>query len=325
MILRKFIYSVWVCSAFFLYQCAERKAGSVVTEKIDFKSFTTIELTSAEEGNFILPKFSLDESSIVFLSSDYSALFRKQLSGDRIEKLFVSSYKIVDFISSVSADTVYAIERSFNPKSKFKSRLIGISDSTYMVILESPKTIHNLSETSKMNLIFMLDDSIKFYDIRKQKITESLTDNYSLMDIDSTEIHFIGKDRTDKIKLTNHQQIGWVEKISSDSILIYSAQDKLILLSLKLKDIVRLGDFENPQFNKSQKLIGAIKTSNDGMKITGADIYLIPIGNKEFRLTNSPNDIESNLNWSPSGALLAFDVNGQIKYLKFNHKKPSTR
>lgn len=314
-------------AALIVIQCSGNK-NSVVNEshKIDLNSRKVVDITLPENGNFILPEFSYNDSSIFFLSSDFSSIWMTDLSTRKGKLLYKSKNKISEFVTSPKSSTIFAIEKSFNPRDKVKSRIVKVTNEKNEYVLESEKSIDNLFVTKNENLVFILQDSIKFFDSHSKLFLKKLDDNYELITIDSTQINFIANSRSDKINLTNHQNVAWVEKISADSILIYSAQDKLILLSLRLKDIVRLGDYQNPKYNSSQKLLAFLKTSDDGLNENSSDIFFIKLGEKEeINITNSPNELEHNIKWSHDRTKLAFDTNGQIKIISFDYKKPRTK
>lgn len=315
-------------AALLFIQCSKNKTS--VDEKsenrIDFNSYSINELTKASVGNFVKPVFTADDSSIIFSSSDFSSIWESDLFNSAPSLIYKSKYKILEFIPLRNSDTIFAVEKSFNPKDKIKSRIVEINNHRPELLLESSNTIHKLSLTSKKNLVFMIDDSIRFFDRTSKSIMDKINDEYELIKIDSTAIRFSKKNRSDEISLTNHQNVIWVEKISQDSILIYSPQDKLILLSFQLKDIVRMGDYQNPKYNRKQRVLAFIKTSDDGLREMTSDVFLMRLNNHEIiNITKSPKDIESNISWSNDGTKLAFDVNGQIKIISFNYKNPKTK
>jgi len=293
---------------------------------VDFNSFSLIELTSIKEGPFVKPKFSLNNSAVFFLSYDLSSLYYEKLASDQVINIYSSEEKITEYLPIGSSDSAFVVERNYSPKSQIKSSLIFVKEGKVIKIEKSSEVISNLSLTSKNNLVFFEGSRIKFYDAKSDKINNRTEDDYEAVFINSTNILFYAKNKTDKINLTNHQNVSWVSKISNDSLLIYSGEDKLILLSLNLKDIVKIGDYTSPVYNKLYKKIAVLNTKDNGMKELSSDILLLDLnGLKISNLTKSPAKIESNIQWSHDGKKLAFDESGQIKLISFGQRNPITK
>jgi hypothetical protein len=312
----------------FVFSCnkVRNEKNNTKNSEVDFSNYSVSELTFAKDGNFIRPKFSENDSTVCFLNSDLSSLFCKKNNSESIKKIYSSGEKITDFIPFNHDSSFYLVERNYSPKSKFKSRLLFVKDKKAEEIFSSAEVISALSLTRKNNIVFFEGNRIKFYEIKNNKITDTIDDDYESVYIDTTSISLYSKNKTDKINLTNHQNVSWVSKISNDSLLIYSGEDKLILLSLKLKDIVKIGDYISPAYNKQYKKIAVIEMRDDGMKEISSDILLLDLnGNKTTNLTKTPSNTESDIQWSHDGKRLVFSESGQIKQIIFAQNNPITK
>ena len=62
--------------------------------------------------------------------------------------------------------------------------------------------------------------------------------------------------------------------------------------------------------------------TDDGHEIESSDIFSIkPDGNKKTNLTNTPDLIEMNPNWSPAGDAIVFDEKRSGRIFKLNLRK----
>lgn len=314
---------------YILQGCKQLKNGieeKILKNQIDFNYYKIIELTNLSEGNFVKPKFTIADKCIAFLSEDFSSLWTKDIETKKLNRIYYSKNKITDFIFTGKFDSVFIVEKDYEPNAQIKSRLLFAANGIIKQIYSSKKSLSSLSLSNKNNLIFFDGNEIKFFNTEKFLPADKLNDFYSSVFIDTSNVLIYMNGKTHKINLTNKQNVVWVSPIAEDSLLIYSPEDKLILLSLSQTDILKIGDLTTPVYNKIYKKVAVLKQTDNGMKEIFSDIYLLNLRNlKERNLTETPNQIESNICWSHDGSRLAFDVSGRIKFILFGQNKPITK
>ncbi|MBI9070072.1 MAG: DUF5050 domain-containing protein [Melioribacteraceae bacterium] len=319
-----FVLGICICTFTACLKQVEQKPINS-TQKIEKKSITniiageTVSLTAKGDGFFNTPVFSNNGEKVFFANQNYSEVWSCDADGKNI-KLVAEGKRIAQsFVLSGDDRILYAIEK--NKRGKRGEDLLlrfDLSSGKKSVLYKSAKGLVNLELTDN-ELIFLEDDKIQSYDIVLSKLNVTLVSEKSVYQINGTVIKVFKENGVEVIKPFEDKNILWVEKFHSCSNVLFSvAGDKTYLADENCSIIKPLGDIRNPKISWDDTMVAYYLDKDDGMKITGSDIFVKEIeSGKEFMITDSKDVQETNPDWAKDGESLVYATDeGIIKLVK---------
>lgn len=281
-----------------------------------------VKLTEAKE-DFMGPVWSPDGRSLAMTRGDRIGVWRMNSDGTGLEQLTAdraSGYKFA--WSPDSRYIAYRAEKMIDGKRYFAIKVVYVEDKAIRQIEDYQRFLGTPRWTS-------LDGTIVFERDRNGTLAQAHAAHLELsqtqkqvLDLVTTtsrdlQIWISNSDGSDRILISGPDERCFDPILSPDGHRVcYTSLEHAG--SISVVDIdgthrVNLGYGSNPCWSPDGLRLVYEVTEDDGMTITGSDLYLIRFdGQGIVRLTNTPDLIERWPTWSPDGTQIAFSAGGAI-------------
>jgi Tol biopolymer transport system component len=290
-----------------------QEADSVAVKEI-------VKVIGNSDEQYSHPKFSHDDSRILFTTGNYKGIWIVNKDGSGLKQLTDARGSGYNFAVAESRPVIYYRQDEFGKR----GRRLSYSIVKYNYDTDENSVIYQSEEEISYPIAFK--DGLAFiknenpYYIKDGNNAKPLKDSeffYAYSKVN--KIIIIEGENKKVINPVGSSNIIWTEVMPyHKQIMFTAAGDGTYLFDPKDSSKTKLGEFEQPQASGKYPLIVFAKTSDDGMKTTGSDIYVYNRkGSSRKNLTKNTDEIELNPVWSNSGKEIAFNnLNGEIKIIK---------
>ena len=281
-----------------------------------------VKLTEAKEG-FVGPVWSPDGRSLAMTRGDRIGIWRMNSDGTGLEQLTAdraSGYKFA--WSPDSRHIAYRAEKMIDGKRYFAIKVVDVEDKAvhqiedYQRFLGTPRWI-----SGDGTIVYETDRDGTLAKTHASQLALSQIQNEA-MDLVATtsrdlQIWISHPDGRDRILISGPDQRCFDPILSPDGGRVcYTSLEHAGSISVVYIDgthRINLGYGSDPCWSPDGLRLVYEVTEDDGMVITGSDLYLIRFdGQARVRLTNTPDLIERGPAWSPDGTRIAFSAAGAI-------------
>ncbi|PID58993.1 MAG: hypothetical protein CR986_07255 [Ignavibacteriae bacterium] len=278
----------------------------VLAQKVSVKSTETIQLKNSGEAFY--PKFTKDDSGIIFTSSNYKGLSLYNFATKREE--VITTEQGAGFRPQIMADNIVYRKFDFVNKLKyFTVKNYNIENKTAKVLIKNKRTLKlpNQIVTSK---ILLVEDSVpQMIKVSEKSLQKASLPNIALL-IEGDDLLLIENERKTKLNPLGEGAYVWAS-LSNDGtkILFTFGTQGAFVCDLNGNVILNVKEAHYPKFSPDDKFISYMIDKDDGHVFTSSDIFIYSIDDKEsFRITDTDNKIEMYPEWSNSGDKLVYNT-----------------
>lgn len=280
----------------------------------------TKEVLDKRNSDFAHPRFSYDDNKLFFTTNNYNGIWMVNLDGYGEKKITDARGSGYKFAISGTKPVIYYRQDEFG---KHGLKL------SYSIVKHNYKTgesgvvYQSKSEISypisfKGGVAFIKDNKTYFIE-NGDKISGPDDSEFFYAYSKVNKLIIIQNKKKKVLTPDGGSNIIWTEVMPGTKKVVYTAAGKgTYIFNIKDSTKTKLDSFEEPRFSGVHSLLVFTKSTDDGMKTTGSDIYIYNDNSRKIQnITDSKDEIELHPAWSNDGKMIAFNnLNGQIKIIK---------
>jgi len=281
-----------------------------------------IKLTEEKEG-FICPVFSPDGQSIAMTREGWAGIWRMSSDGTGLKELTPDPGSGYQFAWSPNSRYIaYRTDAYVDGKRHFAIRVVDVKTGNMEEITEFERFLG----TPRWVLG---DGTIVFETDRDGALAQALVvglvssqdtgepDRLVATTSHDLQIWISGPDGREKTLISDPQQRCFAPSVSPQGDRVcYTVLDgggSIAVARTDGSDQRNLGYGSNPCWSPDGQYLAYEVTADDGMTMTGSDLFLINVdGTDRTQLTDTPDLMERWPNWSPDGGKMVFSAGGAI-------------
>jgi Tol biopolymer transport system component len=281
-----------------------------------------VKLTEEKE-EFICPVFSPDGQSIAMTKDNWAGICRMNADGTGLEELTAdrgAGYRLA--WSPDGRHIAYRAEKMVDGKRFFAIKVVDVNDQTVLQLTEYRRSLGTPRWISgDGTIVFQTDRDGALEQVPAADLMPSETQKEPVSLVATTskdlQVWVSQPDGSERTLVSDPDQRCFDAILSPDGYRVcYSVLaggGSMAVAHTDGSHRTNLGYGNNPCWSPDGENLVYEITLDDGMVITGSDLYLIRAdGSGKTQLTDTPGLIERWPNWSPDGTKIAFSAGGAI-------------
>ncbi len=318
-----FIFSIITC-LFLTIGCGDSKQE--IRQIKSVKTINNTPLTSKEDGNYYFPKFSANDKKIFLTSANKRGIWSYDRSDNKITQLNTYPGAGQEPVFSRDGSKVYFKTDSIGTDRRKRSYLYEqdlYSGRLHSLLTEPVRHLMQIDLIDDKYLTFFDADQLMVIDLSTYQFQPAEKIAGPVWALYQNKIICYSEGEKSVLDPFPGANLIWFENISGgDGFLVYVVGRGLYKSDRKGETIVNLGNLRAARWSVINNLIAYMQDTDDGLKITGSDIYVTtPDGKLKFNLTDSPDRIEMYPEWSHDGSMIVYHTDdGEIFILSLEIK-----
>jgi len=306
----------FIANLFLICGCGESKQEMRQIETVKTTRITP--LTSKEDGNFYFPRFLANDAKIIFTSANKRGIWCYDRADKKITQLNSLSGAGQEPVINQDGSKVYFKADSIGADRRKRSYLYEQdlhSGRLRSLLAEPVRHLVHIKLIDDRYLAFFDQDQLRAIDLSTYQFQPAQYMAGPVWTLYRNKIICYSDGEKSVLDPFPAANLIWFENVSSgDEFLVYVVGRGLYKLNRKGEILADLGHLRAPRWSVINNLIAYMQDTDDGMKITGSDIYAAtPDGKLKFNLTNTPDKIEMYPAWSDDGSMIVYHTDdGQI-------------
>jgi len=285
------------------------------------KVIETINVNQNLTKQHFYPKFSSDDSKILFSTSNYRGLYSLDLFSKEFkaisEKNGAGYYPIIQDRGEVIFFKTFRTENGLKLSSVYS---YDIKTEVNQEIIKDKRRVSIPNQQSFNRLITLENSNIKQYKIRESNLDKSSDIKKAVYVEDNNLILIINE--TESILNPLSEGVYVWETLSKDGqYIIFSYANKgAFICNLEGEIIHNIPNAHYPRLSPDGKLLLYMVDEDDGYKYTSSDLFVYSLDEgQSYKLTNTNNKIEMYAEWSNSGNSIVYNtLAGEIYLAKLD-------
>ncbi len=321
----KLIYAIPLL--FLLSSCGSQKDDekpaysyfSAVTDSISVSSENI--LLDDTNNQFYFPRYSPEGKKIFISSANFKGIWSYNLNDKQLLKLTDEEKAGYEYASSSDGKTIYFIGAKFLDDIRrydFTLQAVNTESGTKTKLHTTRNRLSDLKLIDDSTLSLFYNDSLVFFSTADKNFRAQPEQDFRIIKIFGNKLLVYTSAGKKELTPFGEDNIIYSDQSRKNNNLFYVAGNGLYKYTAA-GEFMFVGDFQNAKYSPDGKMIAYTTEENDGLRITGSDIFVAVIDKRirSYKLTETKNINEENPSWSPDGKSIIFNTSdGKIKEIK---------
>ena len=307
-----------------LSRCGDSKKE---TRRVDsVKLINERAITSLDDGHFYYPRYSKMGLKTFFTSANLRGIWYYDREHESIVQLNAFQGAGQQIACSEDDAKIYFKADSIGTDRRKRSFLYeqNIGSGQIKSLLGEPiRSLSHLKLIGDKYLTFLDGDRLRVIDTKTYNEEKPDLIDTPILGLYQNKILFFSKGEKSVYDPFKGSNLIWCESIPwRNECLLYVVGKGLYSLNDNGEVVGNFGDLRAARWSPDKDLIAYMQERDDGLKITGSDIFLATPDNRiNLNLTNTVNQIEMYPEWSPNGREIVYHTNpGEIYMMQLEVK-----